>query len=41
MVITNVCAQVPDAVPGWCAAVSILLVLREDQKTLGFVFVTG
>lgn len=36
-----VSVQVSNSVPGWRPAVSVLTVLREDQKTLGPVGVTG
>ena len=41
LVMMFVCTQVPDIVPGWCAGVSILSVLCQDQKTVGSVFATG
>lgn len=41
LVVNCVCAQVPDAVPGWCVGVSILPVLCEDQETVGSLIATG
>lgn len=35
------CVQVPDAVPGGCAGVSIVPVLREDQEAVDSLSAAG
>lgn len=37
----SVCAQVPDAVPGWCFGVSLIPLLCEDPETVDPCFAAG
>lgn len=41
MVVYDVCTQVPNSLPGWCADLSILPLLYEDQETVDSVATTG